>query len=128
MPDANTNIERLFVKVDSIAEAIMDIKKEVGITASKLDDFSYRLRKLEERDEKHLAREEKMEVLVAKLETIVEKSEDAMSDLEQRLTILEDDVTKIKNNWGWVAAIVAALGGIGGFIVNVALHFIRIGG
>lgn len=121
----DANIERLFSKLDSVTEISVSIQKELSILTTKVDDFAYRLRKLEERDERHLEREEKVELLITRIEGIVERNESTMNTLEERVTALEKDMSTVKNNWGWFVAIVSAIGGIAGYLINALLSFFK---
>ena len=149
------NIARLFTKIDNIRETVINTRSEVGVIGTKVDDFSFRLRKLEERDEKHAEREEKFSVLATKLETIISNLEPTMKDLTERVSQIENtlntftssydetsrdvkirlaalektvpeiqkDLTKIKNNWGWVVAILAGLWAFGTWLVEFIMNF-----
>lgn len=123
--ERNADIERLFVKVDAIASTVLDNQKELSAILAKIDDFAYRLRKLEERDEKHVDREKKVELLISKIENIVERNESTMTDLEDRVDTLEEDMTILKNNWGWLAAIVSVIGGTAGYIISQIISYFR---
>lgn len=149
------NIARLFTKIDNIRETVINTRSEVGVIGTKVDDFSFRLRKLEERDEKHAEREEKFSVLATKLETIISNLEPTMKDLTERVSAIENtlttftsnyedtskdvknrlvaienklpriekDLDKIKNNWGWVVAILAGLWTLGTWLVDILMKF-----
>ena len=55
------NISRLFTKIDNIRETVNSTRNEVSIIGTKVDDFSSRLRRLEEREEKHVEKEEQFQ-------------------------------------------------------------------
>ena len=123
MPDAqrDANIQRLFSKMDDVKDAIYETNSKVDVTLSKLDDFSYRLKKLEEHDERHLQREEALEILTSKVENFIKTYEESFKKLETRVNILENDVNKVKNNWGWFITIITAIGGIAGYLINIVI-------
>lgn len=123
--ERDANIERLFDKVDAIADTVLNNQKELSAILTKIDDFAYRLRKLEERDEKHVDREKKVELLISKIENIVERNESTMTNLETRVDILEKDMTILKNNWGWAVAIVSAIGGVAGYVISQLMSYFR---
>ena len=130
MPDAqrDANIERLFVKIDNMRDTVTATRSEVVIVSTKIDDFSFRLKKLEDRDEKHLEREEKIELLITRMEAIIERSEQTMGELESRVVKLERDVTTIKNNWRWVVGISGTVGSIVGSILATLVNVFLKGG
>lgn len=130
MPDAqrDANIERLFVKIDNMRDTVTATRSEVVIVSTKIDDFSFRLKKLEDRDEKHLEREEKIELLITRMEAIIERSEQTMGELEGRVMKLERDVTTIKNNWRWVVGISGTIGSIVGSILATLVNVFLKGG
>ncbi len=130
MPDAqrDANIERLFVKIDNMRDTVTATRSEVVIVSTKIDDFSFRLKKLEDRDEKHLEREEKIELLITRMEAIIERSEQTMGELEGRVMKLERDVTTIKNNWRWVVGISGTVGSIVGSILATLVNVFLKGG
>ena len=123
MPDAqrDANIQRLFSKMDDVKDAIYETNSKVDVTLSKLDDFSYRLKKLEEHDERHLQREEALEILMSKVESFIKTYEESFKKLETRVNTLENDVNKVKNNWGWFITIITAIGGIAGYLINIVI-------
>lgn len=130
MPDAqrDANIERLFVKIDNMRDTVAATRSEVVIVSTKIDDFSFRLKKLEDRDEKHLEREEKIELLITRMEAIIERGEQTMGELEGRVIKLERDVTTIKNNWRWVVGISGTVGSIIGGILTTLVNVFLKGG
>lgn len=130
MPDSqrDANIERLFVKIDNMRDTVTATRSEVVIVSTKIDDFSFRLKKLEDRDEKHLEREEKIELLITRMEAIIERSEQTMGELEGRVMKLERDVTTIKNNWRWVVGISGTIGSIVGSILATFVNIFLKGG
>lgn len=125
MPDAqrDANIERLFAKIDSIRETVTTTRNELAIVGTKIDDFSYRLKKLEDRDEKHLEKAESLELLIARIETIIEKGEATITDLDSRVELLEKEVQTLKNNWKWVVSLTgfigSVIGGVVGSLINI---------
>lgn len=123
MPDAqrDANIQRLFSKMDDVKDAIYETNSKVDVTLSKLDDFSYRLKKLEEHDERHLQREEALEILMSKVESFIKTYEESFKKLETRVNTLENDVNKVKNNWGWFITIITAIGGVAGYLINIVI-------
>lgn len=123
MPDAqrDANIQRLFSKMDDVKDAIYETNSKVDVTLSKLDDFSYRLKKLEEHDERHLQREEALEILMSKVESFIKTYEESFKKLETRVNTLENDVNKVKNNWGWFITIITAIGGVAGYLINIVV-------
>lgn len=123
MPDAqrDANIQRLFSKMDDVKDAIYETNSKVDVTLSKLDDFSYRLKKLEEHDERHLQREEALEILMSKVESFIKTYEESFKKLETRVNTLENDVNKVKNNWGWFITIITSIGGIAGYLINILI-------
>lgn len=127
MPDAqrDANISRLFDKVDNINSLVNSTLNKVDVINTKVDDFAYRLRKLEDKGEKASEREEKLEVVMTRIETLMEESESKNKELEQRIKKIEDekiadiekDITIMKNNWVWVVSLISAISGVaGGFI------------
>ena len=130
MSDAqrDANIERLFVKIDNMRDTVAATRSEVVIVSTKIDDFSFRLKKLEDRDEKHLEREEKIELLITRMEAIIERGEQTMGELEGRVIKLERDVTTIKNNWRWVVGISGTVGSIIGGILTTLVNVFLKGG
>ena len=127
MPDnarRDADIDRLFSKVDDIRETVHTTKSEVQVMNVKVDDFSFRLKKLESQHEKHVEREEKLELLTTRLESMLNQYEDVKNELTLKVSALEKDVTTIKNNWGWLIALISTLGGIAGFITNAIVSFI----
>lgn len=127
MPDnarRDADIERLFSKVDDIRETVHTTKSEVQVMNVKVDDFSFRLKKLESQHEKHVEREEKLELLTTRLESMLNQYEDVKNELTLKVSALEKDVTTIKNNWGWLIALISTLGGIAGFVTNAIVSFV----
>lgn len=89
---SNSRAEELFKLVLEINNKTGDIQRDLGVLATKLDDSSARIQKLEDKEE-----------------------------------LLEKDVAKIKNNWGWLVAIVSAAGSIAGYIVQIIIHVLAKG-
>jgi hypothetical protein len=109
-------------------DTVAATRSEVVIVSTKIDDFSFRLKKLEDRDEKHLEREEKIELLITRMEAIIERGEQTMGELEGRVIKLERDVTTIKNNWRWVVGISGTVGSIIGGILTTLVNVFLKGG
>ena len=119
------SISRLTEKLDTIQNEISGMSAELKVMNTKVDDFSYRLKKLEERDSQVQALIQKVDVIVQKLEPDVDKIaetqrafEKATQEEENKLNIR---LTKIENNWGWVVSLAGLLSGI---IVAIAQHII----
>lgn len=125
MSEHDDNINRLFAKIDDIRETVTTMRSDVVIVSTKIDDFSFRLKKLEDRDERHIEREEKIERLMARMEAVVEKSEEAVSELESRVDELEKDVGTLKNNWKWVVAIAGTIGSVAGSIFATVIEMLK---
>lgn len=124
-PQEDANIDRLFHKIDTIRETVQATRNEVSIVNTKVDDFSFRLKKLEDRDDKHLEKESQIELLITKMETIVETREQEMVDLDCRVQKLEKDVSTLKNNWRWVVAIAGAIGSIFGTLLASVIELFK---
>lgn len=132
MPERDANIERLFHLVMETNNNTANIRSDISILTTKIDDFSARLKKLEERDEKHAEREEDLRVLTTEFGTLlgsikktIVAGEERMTDLDERLTAAETAITRIQNNWGWVVTIVSAVGSIIGYILTTVINLIR---
>ena len=132
MPERDANIERLFHLVMETNNNTASIRSDISILTTKIDDFSARLRKLEDRDEKHAEREENLRVLTAEFGTLLETikktivaGESRMDDLDSRITSIETSVARIQNNWGWVVTIVSAVGSVIGYILTTVINLIR---
>ena len=123
MPDAqrDANIQRLFSKMDDVKDAIYETNSKVDVTLSKLDDFSYRLKKLEEHDERHLQREEALEILMSKVESFIKTYEESFKKLETRVNILENDVNKVMYNCCWFITFITVMGGVDGYLINIVI-------
>lgn len=131
MPDniqRDANISRLFEKLDYVAEKVTITQNDIGILGVKIDDFSHRLKKLEERDEKHLEREEKLELLTTKMEAIISKGESTMEKLdsrvegmEQEFSVMKDDIANLKKNWKMLMGIISLVGSIFGYVIKVLI-------
>ena len=128
MPDnaqRDMNIQRLFEKMDYIVDKVTITQTEVSAIGAKVDDFSIRLRRLEERDEKHMEREEKLELLTTKMEAVIYKSEDTMEKLESKLEAMEkevnkmkDDISALKENWRVLIGISTFISGVAGYAIK----------
>lgn len=132
MPERDANIERLFHLVMETNNNTASIRSDIGILTTKIDDFSARLKKLEDRDEKHAEREENLRVLTAEFGTLLETIKKAivagevrMDEHDERLATIETAITKIQNNWAWVVTIVSAVGSVIGFILTNVVSLIR---
>lgn len=132
MPERDANIERLFNLVMETNNNTASIRSDIGILTTKIDDFSARLKKLEDRDEKHAEREENLRVLTAEFGTLLETikktivaGEARMDEHDERLASIETAITKIQNNWAWVVTIVSAGGSVIGFILTNVVNLIR---
>lgn len=132
MPERDANIERLFHLVMETNNNTANIRSDISILTTKIDDFSARLKKLEERDEKHAEREEDLRVLTTEFGTLlgsikktIVAGEERMTNLDERLTAAETAITRIQNNWGWVVTIVSAVGSIIGYILTTVINLIR---
>lgn len=150
--DANNNInlEMFERKLDDIKETVHNTSLQTTVIGQQIENFSFRLRKLEERDERHLEKESKLEIIVQKLETLLEKNdtvvthlEEDVKDLEERLVELdkkheqakqecqdrhaahEKDITILKNNWGWVVALAGVLGGGAGWCITTLVSYMH---
>ena len=123
MSDQNSNhtIERLFDKVDTIIASINCTNNSVSILSTKIDEFSHRLRKLENREEQQGEKQHKLEMIAIKLENITTGGLETIHDLEKRITNAEIDVTKIKTNWGWVVSLVGAAGGALAWLIGTGV-------
>lgn len=119
------SINRLTEKIDGITSSLAEMNTGLRVMDSKVDDFSYRLKKVEERDAQVQSLIQKVDIIVKKLEPDVDRIAEKQRNFED-LTKEEEHkfdtrLTKIENNWGWVVAIA----GIGsGIIVAIAQHII----
>lgn len=138
MPDnvqRDANISRLFEKLEYVADKVTDTQREVGVLGTKIDDFGSRLKRLEDRDEKHGEREEKLELLATKLEGVINKSEGSMSKLENRVEAIESDfitvrkdIGDLKKNWKILVTIVSLTGSAIGFFIKIIIDVFTRGG
>ena len=119
------SISRLTDKIDAIQGSLSDMGTGLKVMDTKVDDFSYRLKKLEERDNQVQGLIQKVDLIVQKLEPDVDRIAEKQRNFED-LTKEEEHkfdtrLTKIENNWGWVVGIA----GIGsGIVVAIAQHII----
>ena len=119
------SISRLTDKMDSIQCSLAEMGSGLKVMSTKVDDFSYRLKKLEERDTEVQRLIQKVDIIVQKLEPDVDKIAEKQRQFE--ITIqkeehsLDNRITKIENNWGWVVAVAGLVSGV---IVAVAQHII----
>jgi len=119
------SISRLTDKIDALQGSVSDMGTGLKVMDTKVDDFSYRLKKLEERDTQVQGLIQKVDIIVQKLEPDVDRIAEKQRNFED-LTKEEEHkfdtrLTKIENNWGWVVAIA----GIGsGIVVAIAQHII----
>lgn len=135
MPDnaqRDANIARLFEKLDYVADKVTSTQNEVSAIGVKVDDFSARLKRLEERDEKHLEKEEKLELLAVRMETIIDKGEDTMKELDKRMSTIETDVdsmkadiNNLKKNWKILTGVITAVGSGIGYLIKTVLDFLK---
>lgn len=130
MPERDANIERLFNLVMETNSNTASIKSDLSVLTAKVDDFSNRLKKLEDKDEKHGDKEEKLNLLAQSLMSAIDgvnstllKTDKRLLDFDERLSCLEDDVTKIQSNWGWLMALISAAAGIIAYIINLGIRF-----
>jgi len=119
------SINRLTEKIDGITSSLAEMNTGLRVMDSKVDDFSYRLKKVEERDAQVQSLIQKVDIIVKKLEPDVDRIAEKQRNFED-LTKEEEHkfdtrLTKIENNWGWVVAIAGISSGI---IVAVAQHII----
>lgn len=131
MPDnaqRDANISRLFEKLDYVVDKVTITQTDVSAISVKVDDFSLRLRRLEERDEKHLEREEQLQILTTRLEAIIISGEGAIEKLDDKLQVLEteftqmkEDIIALKKNWKLLMSIVSGIGAVAGFIVKTLI-------
>ena len=130
MPERDANIERLFNLVMETNSNTASIRSDISVLTAKVDDFSNRLKKLEEKDEKHGDKEEKLNLLAQSLSSTLEginntllKTDKRLLEFDERLTELEEDVQKIQNNWGWLMAIVTGAAGVIAYLINLGIRF-----
>ena len=114
-------LERLFDKVDTIIASINCTNNSVSILSTKIDEFSHRLRKLEEKEDKHADKQNELQLLASKLETITSNGLITIDDLATRMTKAEKAIQIIKTNWGWVVTIVSTVGGAIGWFIGKCL-------
>lgn len=119
------SISRLTDKMDSIQTSLAEMGSNLKVMGTKVDDFSYRLKKLEERDTEVQRLIQKVDLIVQKLEPDVDKIAESQREFEKNTQEKEHTfdtrLTKIENNWGWVVALAGILSGV---IVAVAQHII----
>ena len=119
------SISRLTDKIDAIQGSLATLGTGLQVMDTKVDDFSYRLKKLEERDTQVQGLIQKVDIIVQKLEPDVDRIAEKQRDFEKLTTEEEhkfdNRLTRIENNWGWVVAL-AGLGS--GIIVALAQHII----
>lgn len=118
MTENNHTLERLFDKVDTIIASINCTNNSVSILSTKIDEFSHRLRKLEEKEDKHSDKQNELQLLASKLETVTNNGLVTIDDLGVRMSLAEKSIQTIKTNWAWVMAIVSAVGGIIGSVIS----------
>lgn len=123
MEDIKTeNIDRLFVMIGELGVTINQLSGAVSKVCANVEDIYRRMNRLEDRDERFLERIEKISVLLARVEDSSKQSSTALSQLTERVQRVEHDNLTLKNNWKWLAGLTAALGGIFGSIVNIAMR------
>lgn len=119
------SISRLTDKMDSIQTSLAEMGSNLKVMGTKVDDFSYRLKKLEERDTEVQRLIQKVDLIVQKLEPDVNKIAESQRQFEivtqEKEHTFDTRLTKIENNWGWVVALAGILSGV---IVAVAQHII----
>ena len=119
------SISRLTEKIDGITSSLAEMNTGLRVMDSKVDDFSYRLKKVEERDAQVQSLIQKVDIIVKKLEPDVNRIDEKQRDFEKVMTEEEHKfdtrLTKIENNWGWVVAIASMCSGI---IVAITQHII----
>ena len=119
------SISRLTEKIDGITSSLAEMNTGLRVMDSKVDDFSYRLKKVEERDAQVQSLIQKVDIIVKKLEPDVNRIAEKQRDFEKVMTEEEHKfdtrLTKIENNWGWVVAIASMCSGI---IVAITQHII----
>lgn len=119
------SISRLTDKMDSIQTSLAEMGSNLKVMGTKVDDFSYRLKKLEERDTEVQRLIQKVDLIVQKLEPDVDKIAESQREFEkttqEKEHTLDTRLTKIENNWGWVVALAGILSGV---IVAIAQHLI----
>lgn len=138
MPDnaqRDANISRLFEKLDYVVDKVTLTQNEISVIGTKVDDFNLRLRRLEEREEKHLEREEKLEVLTTKMEAIIIRGESTMEKLDSRIETMESkvgkmesDIAALKKNWRILIGITTLISSLAGYIVKTMVDVILKGG
>ena len=119
------SISRLTDKIDAIQGTLSTLGTGLQVMDTKVDDFSYRLKKLEERDTQVQALIQKVDIIVQKLEPDVDKIAEKQREFEKATAEeehkIDNRLTKIENNWGWVVAVAGLISGI---VVTVAQHII----
>lgn len=122
------DVDRLYNKLDAITDVIHDVQKEVYVIGGKVSDFDRRIQKLEER-------ENDMEKLMVSINDYMESSKSKTADNEERIDVcelnivsLKESINIMKNNQKWVAGICSFIGGVVGFLINLAVHFFVKGG
>ena len=122
------DVDRLYNKLDDITDVIHDVQKEVYVIGGKVSDFDRRIQKLEER-------ENDMEKLMVSINDYMEASKSKTADNEERIDVcelniasLKESINIMKNNQKWVAGICSFIGGVVGFLINLAVHFFVKGG
>lgn len=134
MPDQlrDANISRLFDKVDLVGSLVNSTLNKVDVINTKVDDFAYRLKKLEDKNDKALEREEKIELVMTRVETIIEEFENRIKELEEKVSELESvrikdiekDITIMKNNWIWIISLVSTVSGIIGGCISFLIDIL----
>lgn len=126
MQDFDT--DRLYKKLDDITDVIHDVQKEVYVIGGKVSDFDSRIQRLEKR-------EDDMEKLMIRINDYMETNKTKVADNAERLDTCEAHITELqstlqvmKNDQKWLAGICSFVGGVVGFLINIAVHFFIKGG
>ena len=119
------SISRLTDKIDGMVNALADVRINLQVMDTKVDDFSYRLKKLEDRDNQVKGLLQRVDLIVQKLEPDVNRIAERQRQFEKETSEsgikIETRLTKIENNWAWV---VATAGIISGIIVAIIQHMV----
>ena len=136
----DNQIQQIAKSVELIKENSTETKTKIEVLSNKVDDFSYRLRKLEDSDTNLQKLMQKLELIVQKLEPSLEKLEKRIEDdeeefeketdsIKQNGIELETRIAKIENNWKWVCFIATFVSGIIGYLINITItHLVHLHG
>lgn len=108
--------------IDKVLDLMMSIRADISGLSIKIDEFSNRLDKLEQRDEQRAEEEHNLHILITSLQGISGRTEKEIKEFDERIASLETDVTTIKNNWGWLCALFSFAGAVAGFIIKLVVH------